>query len=236
MAALRRAQANLKRYRASVLRDACEGSLVPTEAELARSEGRDYEPAGVLLERILAERRARWDSQEKRRGKYKEPSAPDTSDLPDLPEGWMWSSIGQCFGVYVGATPSRVRPDYWNGCISWVSSGEVVFNRIASTREQITKEGLRNSSVNLHPAGTVLLGMIGEGKTRGQVSILDVTACNSQNSAAIRVSEARLSPEYVFYFLWGQYNATRQIGSGNNQPALNKSRVQEIRFPLPPPR
>ena len=76
--------------------------------------------------------------------------------------------------------------------------------------------------------------MIGEGKTRGQVSILDVTACNSQNSAAIRVSEARLSPEYVFYFLWGQYNATRQIGSGNNQPALNKSRVQEIRFPLPP--
>ena len=45
VAALRRAQANLKRYRASVLKDACEGRLVPTEAELARSEGRDYEPA-----------------------------------------------------------------------------------------------------------------------------------------------------------------------------------------------
>ena len=56
VAALRRAQANLKRYRASVLKAACEGRLVPTEAELARSEGRDYEPAGVLLERILAER------------------------------------------------------------------------------------------------------------------------------------------------------------------------------------
>ena len=75
MAALRRAQANLKRYRASVLKDACQGRLVPTEAELARSEGRDYEPAGVLLKRILAERRARWGSQEKRRGKYKEPVA-----------------------------------------------------------------------------------------------------------------------------------------------------------------
>ena len=48
--ALRRAQANLKRYRASVLKAACDGQLVPTEAELARSEGRDYEPAGVLLE------------------------------------------------------------------------------------------------------------------------------------------------------------------------------------------
>ena len=90
---LKRAQANLKRCRASVLKAACEGALVPTEAELARAEGRDYEPAGVLLERILAERRARWEAQPKRRGKYKEPSSPDTSDLPDLPEGWAWATV-----------------------------------------------------------------------------------------------------------------------------------------------
>ena len=95
VAALRRAQANLKRYRASVLKDACEGRLVPIEAELARSEGHDYEPAGVLLERILAERRARWESQEKRRGKYKEPTSPDTSALPELPEGWVWATVEQ---------------------------------------------------------------------------------------------------------------------------------------------
>ena len=205
VAALRRAQANLKRYRASVLKDACEGRLVPTEAELARSEGRDYESADVLLERILVERRSRWESQEKRRGKYKEPSAPDTSAMPELPEGWVWSSMGQWFDVYVGATPRRTREDYWNGEIAWVSSGEVSFNRIKETRETITAEGLKNSSTDLHPPGTVLLGMIGEGKTRGQVSILDIPACNSQNSAAIRVSEAGASPEYVFYYLWGQY-------------------------------
>ena len=231
---LKRAQANLKRCRASVLKSACEGSLVPTEAELARADGRTYEPAGVLLERILAERRARWESQEKRRGKYKEPSAPDTSDLPNLLEGWGWSVLGQCFEVFVGATPRRARTDYWDGDIAWVSSGEVSFNRITTTREFITEEGLKNSSTDLHPVGTVLLGMIGEGKTRGQVSILDIPACNSQNSAAIRVSEAGLSPEYIFHYLWGQYDATRRIGSGNNQPALNKSKVQEIRFPLPP--
>ena len=75
IAALKRAQANLKRYRASVLKDACEGKLVPTEAELARAEGRDYEPADQLLSRILSERRARWESREKRRGTYKEPVA-----------------------------------------------------------------------------------------------------------------------------------------------------------------
>ena len=94
-AALKRVQANLKRYRASVLKAACEGKLVPTEAELAQAEGRAYEPADQLLQRILAERRARWASQTKRRGKYKEPVPPDTSGLPQLPEGWAWATIAR---------------------------------------------------------------------------------------------------------------------------------------------
>ena len=92
VAALRRARANLKRYRASVQKDACEGRLVPTEASLARAEGREYEHAGRLLQRTLEERRSQWESQEKRRGAYKEPATPDTSALPELPEGWVWAS------------------------------------------------------------------------------------------------------------------------------------------------
>jgi type I restriction enzyme S subunit len=63
LAALERTQANLEHYRASVLQVACEGRLVPTEAELARREGRDYEPADELLERILEERRAKWEEE-----------------------------------------------------------------------------------------------------------------------------------------------------------------------------
>ena len=64
VAALERAKANLQRYKASVLKAACEGRLVPTEDELARREGRDYEPADELLQRILAERSARWEDEQ----------------------------------------------------------------------------------------------------------------------------------------------------------------------------
>ena len=95
-AALKRVQANLKRYRASVLKAACEGRLVPTEAELARKEGRDYEPADKLLERILRERRARWEADTLAKmiasgkppkdghwkQKYKEPVAPHMTNYP----------------------------------------------------------------------------------------------------------------------------------------------------------
>jgi type I restriction enzyme S subunit len=101
VAALRRVQANLRRYRAAVLKAACEGKLVPTEAELARSEGRDYEPAAVLLERILTERRAKW-VQENPKKKYVEPAGPDVSGLPDLPEGWCWATIKAVGKVQLG--------------------------------------------------------------------------------------------------------------------------------------
>jgi type I restriction enzyme, S subunit len=106
---LKRVEANLKRYRASVLKAAVEGHLVPTEAELAQKEKREFEPASVLLERILKERRHCWEQSElakmkakgevpkndKWKDKYEEPSAPDTSDLPELPEGWCWVSLDQ---------------------------------------------------------------------------------------------------------------------------------------------
>lgn len=87
VAGLKRVQQQLKRYRAAVLKAACEGRLVPTEADLARAEGREHEPADKLLERILEERRAAG------RAKYKEPITPSPGG--SLPEGWVWATIEQ---------------------------------------------------------------------------------------------------------------------------------------------
>ena len=108
-ATLERLRRNLKRYRASILKAAVEGRLVPTEAELACAEGRHYEPASVLLGRVLGERRQRWEEGELARMKaagktpttdkwktrYKEPVEPQTTMLPSLPEGWCWSTVDQ---------------------------------------------------------------------------------------------------------------------------------------------
>ena len=152
-----------------------------------------------------------------------------------LPDNWAWATIGLVFGVYVGATPSRKDQRLWNGPIHWVSSGEVAFRPISDTAETITEWGLRETSTRLHPPGTLLIGMIGEGKTRGQVAILEIEAANNQNCAAIRVSEAKYDVDYVYWYLWKSYAQTRTIGSGNNQQALNKERVQRLPLPLAPP-
>jgi type I restriction enzyme S subunit len=122
--ALKRVEANLKRYRASVLKAACEGRLVPTEAELARAEGRDYEPADKLLGRILEERRARWEADQlakmqatgeppeddKWRAKYKGPDGVDSSELPQSPDGWVWARAEQlCDFITKGTTPAALK-------------------------------------------------------------------------------------------------------------------------------
>ena len=128
-ATLERVQRNLERYRASVLKAAVEGRLVPTEAKLAKKEGRSYEPASVLLKRILAERRRRWEEAElaklKAKGKpptdgrwkakYEEPAAPDTTDLPELPEGWCWTSVDAVGDVLLGR---QRAPQYLTGRFS----------------------------------------------------------------------------------------------------------------------
>ena len=91
---------------------------------------------------------------------------------------------------------------------------------------------MANSSTNLQPAGTVLLAMIGEGKTRGQAAILNTNAAHNQNTAAILVSKTPCDPKYIYYFLMLNYENTRRVGSGNNQKALNKERVRALRFPF----
>jgi len=93
--ALKRVQANLKRYRAAVLKAACEGRLVPTEAELARREGRPYETAPALLARARAERAV---PPANRRGAAREEEAVEPTMGP-LPEGWAWARVRDLLGT-----------------------------------------------------------------------------------------------------------------------------------------
>ncbi len=136
--------------------------------------------------------------------------------------------------VFVGFTPSRKDPTLWDGDVPWVSSGEVAFGRISATKETIADAALGNRERRLHPPGTVLLAMIGEGKTRGQAAILDVAATHNQNSAAIRVDLSRMLPEFLYYCLMAQYEQTRRAAGGSQQLALNGELVRRIDVPQPP--
>ena len=213
---LKKTKAQLAVYRQAVLKEAFEGNL-SAEWRTDHSDcspARDYESIAI------------------KDPTYKDTSGDENEIRLALPDNWIKLRMGDVFFVEVGATPSRRVPEYWNGAINWVSSGEVRFNRIFSTDERITEAGLANSSTNVQPAGTIMLAMIGEGKTRGQAAILEISAAHNQNTAAILVSATPCDPKYIYYFLQMNYENTRRVGSGNNQKALNKERVRALRFPF----
>ncbi|SER53323.1 type I restriction enzyme, S subunit [Vreelandella subterranea] len=214
----------LKCFRQSVLAAAVSGRL--TE-EWRENKPHIFQPSIKELEAYWANI---YSAAGKKSPQIKESNSKEQADVPDV---WLDTSIGAVFDAFVGSTPSRSVKDYWNGDIHWVSSSEVAFCRIKSTKEKITETGLSSASTSVHPPGTVMLAMIGQGKTRGQVAILDIDACHNQNTAALRVPEGFVASEYLYYYLTQQYEETRRIGGGNNQKALNKKVIQAMRFPMP---
>lgn len=152
-----------------------------------------------------------------------------------LEDGTVWYKIqiGSIGVVTNGSTPSRKCDEYWNGNIPWVSSGEVCNNIISCTREQITELGFERSSVKKLPKGTVLIAMIGEGKTRGQSSILNIEATTNQNVAAIVIEHGYINPKFLWYWLQKEYKKNREKGAGSGPQALNCQRVRELGFIVP---
>lgn len=245
---LKTAAQQIQQYRQSLLKNAFNGELTKEwrskHADTLPSENELLAQIQTTREQHHAQQLADWQtavSQWEQNGKEgKKPSKPKAltqavkfeENFADLPRGWLESSLGDTTDVFVGSTPSRKNNEYWNGDISWVSSGEVNFSNIFETKEKITNLGLSNSSTNIHPIGTVMLAMIGEGKTRGQAGILKIEACHNQNTAAIRVNKKYLLSEYLYYFFMFNYEQTRRIGSGNNQKALNKTIIENMSFPI----
>ena len=149
VANLKRVKANLKRYKAAVLKAAVEGSLVETEAELARREGRSYEIGAQLLQRILETRRSQW----KGKGKYKEPTAPDTIDLPKLPEGWVWATFEQLSSELMNGYGKRSQVEGQPRIVlrlADISDGEISYadvRRINCTDEETGKYALAQNDL-----------------------------------------------------------------------------------------
>lgn len=257
VAALERARVNLKRYRASVLKAACEGRLVPTEAELARKEGRDYEPAEQLLARILKERRAKWEADQlakmqaqgktpkddKWKEKYQEPVAPDTTDLPELPEGWVWVTVEQLAAsepnaLTDGPFGSNLKTSHYSPTgprvIRLQNIGDGVFIDAYAHISQQHYDSLEKHRIQ---AGDLVIAALGENPPRACIIPPLV------GPAIVKADCIRFKPEpqmAVPQFLNCALNAeptrarTASIVHGVGRPRLNLGEIRAIILPLPP--
>ncbi|EFJ1935652.1 restriction endonuclease subunit S [Escherichia coli] len=215
-------EASVDALKQTILQLAVMGKLVPQDP--------NDEPASELLKRIAQEK-----AQLVKEGKIKKHSPVEPLGTPcSIPESWMNIVVQDFADIRLGSTPDRSEKKYWNGDIPWVSSGEVANNVILDTNEKITIEGFNNSSTSIIPAGSLLMAIIGQGKTRGQTAILGIDACTNQNVAAFVFNKNLVNPKYVWIWAKSKYQSHREDGHGGAQPALNGKKVRSFIFPLPP--
>ena len=155
--------------------------------------------------------------------------------LGTIPTDWEVVRLGDVAKVRNGTTPSRSKAEYWqNGSVPFVKTGQVNDVFIEVPNEFITPKAVTSAGAVVVSKGSVLIAMIGQGKTRGMTARLRIDAAINQNFAA--VFEARGDFSFDYFFAWARQNyaAIRALGQGSNQDALNCALVEGMRVPLPP--
>jgi len=155
------------------------------------------------------------------------------SGLGVIPEDWEVKTIGEFTNCTAGGTPSTGVAAYWGGTNPWMSSGELHLKRVLDVAERITDLGLSNSSTKYIPKDSVLMGLAGQGKTRGTVAVSKIKLCTNQSIAAIFPSSEH-STDYLFYNLDIRYEELRSLSTGDGgRGGLNLTIIRDLKVPFP---
>nr|WP_237778662.1 restriction endonuclease subunit S [Alloprevotella tannerae] len=147
-----------------------------------------------------------------------------------MPENWEWTTLGEIGTWQSGATPSRMRKDYYGGNIPWLKTGDLNDGLITDIPEFITQKALDETSVKLNPIGSILIAMYGA--TIGKIGILTFPAATNQ--ACCACSDYKIEQMYLFYFLLANKEAFIAMGGGGAQPNISKEKITVTFMPLPP--
>ena len=223
----------------SILQEAVQGKLVPQDPS--------DEPAEALLERIRAEKQRLIKEGKIKKDKHESVIfRRDNShyekldgverciddDLPfEIPESWAWARLGNIGDWGSGATPSRTHPEYYDGSIPWLKTGDLTDSYITDIPEGISQLALEKTSVRLNESGSVLMAMYGA--TIGKLGILTYSATTNQACCACKPVYG-VETLFLFYFLMSQRTAFIKRGEGGAQPNISKEKIVTTLMPLPP--
>lgn len=239
VASLSRAKTNVKRAKASMLKAAVEGRLVPTEAALALAKGQDYEPASSLLARIIPERRHRWTATGAT-GKYKEPLSPELDGGMELPPGWVWASMDQMLdsietGKSFAAEGTPPNPDQ----VGIMKVSAVTWGHYDEMESKTVHEPSQiNPAYFVHP-GDLLFSRANTIDLVGAVVIVEyVTRRIMLSDKILRLRMPDRFKRWVQWVLRSQHGRQQieLLATGNQESMRNigQERIRRIIIPVPP--
>jgi type I restriction enzyme S subunit len=245
---LKAAQKKLERYRQSLLKSAVEGELTAKwrAAEKVDAGITRAETGAKLLERILAERRARWEAKQVAklaeqgktapndwRKKYPEPVQPDTNDLPELPAGWVWATLSQVGWLDRGRSKHRPRnaPHLYGGPYPFVQTGDIrhADTFISKSEATYSEAGLAQS--RLWPCGTMCITVAAN---IGKTAILSIDACFPDSVVGFLPGSDEVSIRYVEYFMRSVQQKLEKEAPATAQKNINLEILEKVVIQIPP--
>ena len=231
VAELKAAQRKLARYRQSLLKAAVEGALTVEWREANAPQ----ETGAQLLARILRERRARFEQKHGPKKKYKEPAAPDTAQLPALPQGWVWATVEQLAELSSGHTPKDAgKFSNSAGSVHWFKVADMNADGnedslvVAATR---FTEGTANElGLKIAPTGTIVFPKRGGAIATNKKRRLGVEGAYDLNMMGLVV--VPVAAEWLWSWFKGIDLA--KLSDGSNVPQINNPDIAPLLVPLPP--
>ena len=213
---------NAQDLKNSILQLAVQGKLVEQRAE----EG----TARELLEQIKLEKDQLIKDKKIKKSK---PLPEITEDeIPfEIPESWEWMRVGDVGSWSAGATPSRQHPEYYEGEIPWLKTGDLNDGYITDIPEFVGQLALEKTSLRLNPIGSVLMAMYGA--TIGKLGILKIEATTNQACCAC-IPYSCIENKYLFFYLMSQRKNYISMGAGGAQPNISKEKIVMSLIPVPP--
>jgi len=215
----------IKQLRQTILNLAVRGRLVPQSAA--------DEPASALLQKLIASRER---SQSNTRSDEDAEAADPSIDDCELAGGWARASLEDIADIGTGLTPAKSQPKYYEGGnIPWINSGSTSAGIIRKAEHFVTPIAVKECRLKVYPAGSLIVALYGQGKTRGQVAELAINATVNQACAVIQWRHSFESLKgYVFLALRQQYELMRAQAEGGPQPNLNVGKIKRRPMSLPP--
>lgn len=155
------------------------------------------------------------------------------TDIGLVPESWSVLRLGQVCALSTGTTPATKDKHYYDGDIPFIKTADVINNRISAASTFVSQQAIDDYSLKIFPPGTVLMAMYGQGKTRGQVSLLEISAATTQNAAAIQPS-SEIDSAFLWHYLMSCYERLRGMGSLGHVSHLNLGYLRDLLIVKPP--
>lgn len=254
VAELQAAQRKLAQYRQSLLKAAVEGALT---ADWRAAHGQPKETGAELLQRILSERRARWEQKQLAKfaeqgktppkgwqAKYPEPVAPDLADLPPLPAGWTWASVEQiasdeAYALAIGPFGSNlVVSDYRNEGVPLVFVRNIRARTYGGNATKfVTPQKAEELKAHHVAAGDVLVTKMGE--PPGDADVYpdgQPTAVITADCIKIRPQPGVIDPSYLSSVINSPLGIQqiKPMTQGVAQKKVSLGRFSSFAVPLPP--